>query len=71
MYSAVIPKFMEQAFLGLPLEVHWDGKQSGTLRTSPTSSRQPSGGQDQKGVGEAFNIANGKALFFAGRGAGH
>ncbi|MDE2236668.1 MAG: NAD-dependent epimerase/dehydratase family protein, partial [Elusimicrobia bacterium] len=27
LYSAVIPKFMEQAYLGLPLEVHWDGRQ--------------------------------------------
>ncbi len=27
-YSAVIPKFMELAALGRPLEVHWDGRQS-------------------------------------------
>jgi UDP-glucose 4-epimerase len=27
-YSAVIPKFMEQAKAGIPLEIHWDGKQS-------------------------------------------
>lgn len=27
-YSAVIPKFMEQAKQGKPLEIHWDGKQS-------------------------------------------
>lgn len=28
LYSAVIPKFMELAQAGKPLEVHWDGKQS-------------------------------------------
>ncbi|MBU2574148.1 MAG: SDR family oxidoreductase [Elusimicrobia bacterium] len=28
MYSAVIPKFMELAQAGRPLEVHWDGRQS-------------------------------------------
>jgi UDP-glucose 4-epimerase len=27
-YSAVIPRFMEQSLSGEPLEVHWDGKQS-------------------------------------------
>lgn len=27
-YSAVIPKFIENALKGKPLEVHWDGKQS-------------------------------------------
>ena len=27
-YSAVIPRFMELAVLGKPLEVHWDGRQS-------------------------------------------
>jgi nucleoside-diphosphate-sugar epimerase len=27
-YAAVIPKFMESAFRGEPLEVHWDGRQS-------------------------------------------
>lgn len=27
-YSAVIPKFMELALQGKPLEVHWDGRQS-------------------------------------------
>jgi nucleoside-diphosphate-sugar epimerase len=28
MYSAVIPRFMELAVQGKPLEVHWDGRQS-------------------------------------------
>lgn len=27
-YSAVIPKFMELALAGRPLEIHWDGRQS-------------------------------------------
>ncbi len=62
MYSAVIPKFMEQAFLGLPLEVHWDGKQSRDFtHIANVVSANLLAAKTKKGVGEAFNIANGKA----------
>lgn len=61
LYSAVIPKFMEQAFMGVPLEVHWDGKQSrdfthidNVVQANLKSART------RTGIGEAFNIANGK-----------
>jgi len=62
LYSAVIPKFMEQAWLGEPLEVHWDGKQSrafayidDVVQANLLAARAP------KAAGEAFNIAGGKS----------
>ncbi|MFH2201604.1 MAG: SDR family oxidoreductase [Elusimicrobiota bacterium] len=61
MYSAVIPKFMEQAYLGLPLEVHWDGKQSRDFtHIDNVVHANLRAAQSRTGVGEAFNIANGK-----------
>jgi nucleoside-diphosphate-sugar epimerase len=61
MYSAVIPKFMEQAFLGQPLEVHWDGKQSRDFtHVANVVSANLLAAKTTKGVGEAFNIANGR-----------
>ncbi|MHB2025345.1 MAG: SDR family oxidoreductase [Elusimicrobiota bacterium] len=61
MYSAVIPKFMEQAYLGRPLEVHWDGKQRRDFtHIKNVVSANLLAAKSKTGVGEAFNIANGK-----------
>jgi UDP-glucose 4-epimerase len=60
-YSAVIPKFMEQAYLGQPLEVHWDGKQSRDFtHIDNVILANLLAAKTKKGIGEAFNIANGK-----------
>lgn len=61
MYSAVIPKFMEQAYLGKPLEVHWDGKQSRDFtHIDDVVQANLKAAKTRAGVGETFNIANGK-----------
>ncbi|MFH1725555.1 MAG: SDR family oxidoreductase [Elusimicrobiota bacterium] len=61
LYSAVIPKFMEQAHLGRPLEVHWDGKQSRDFtHISNVVQANLRAAKTRTGIGEAFNIANGK-----------
>lgn len=61
LYSAVIPKFMEQAYLGRPLEVHWDGKQSRDFtHIGNVVSANLLAAKTKKGIGETFNIANGK-----------
>ena len=60
LYSAVIPKFMEQAYLGVPLDVHWDGRQSrdftfvaNVVRANILAAKGP------KSVsGEVYNVAN-------------
>jgi UDP-glucose 4-epimerase len=60
-YSAVIPKFMEQAYLGVPLEVHWDGKQSRDFtHIDNVVQANLKAAKSREGVGMAFNIANGK-----------
>jgi UDP-N-acetylglucosamine/UDP-N-acetyl-alpha-D-glucosaminouronate 4-epimerase len=60
-YAAVIPKFMQCAKLGKPLEVHSDGKQSrdftyidNVVRANLLAAEKP------KAAGDFFNIANGK-----------
>jgi nucleoside-diphosphate-sugar epimerase len=61
LYSAVIPRFMEQALGGQPLQVHWDGKQQrdftfveNVVQANLLAAKKP-------GVaGEVFNIANGR-----------
>jgi nucleoside-diphosphate-sugar epimerase len=60
-YAAVIPKFMQSARAGQPLEVHWDGKQSrdftyiaNVVQANLLAAEKP------KAAGEFFNIANGK-----------
>ncbi|MBI5209416.1 MAG: SDR family oxidoreductase [Elusimicrobia bacterium] len=61
MYSAVIPRFMEQAFLGEPLEVHWDGKQSRDFtHVANVVAANILAARTKAGVGETFNIANGR-----------
>ncbi|MFI5346964.1 MAG: SDR family oxidoreductase [Elusimicrobiota bacterium] len=60
MYSAVIPKFMEQALAGVPLDVHWDGLQSrdfthvdNVVLANILAAKAPS-----RVSGEVFNVAN-------------
>ncbi len=60
-YAAVIPKFMQSARSGEPLEVHSDGKQSrdftyieNVVQANLLAAEKP------KAAGEFFNIANGK-----------
>lgn len=61
LYSAVIPKFMEQAYLGKPLTVHWDGKQSRDFtHIDNVVQANLKSAKTRTGIGEAFNIANGK-----------
>ena len=61
LYSAVIPKFMEQAYLGKPLEVHWDGKQQRDFtHISNVVQANLLAATSKTGVGETFNLANGK-----------
>lgn len=61
LYSAVIPKFMEAAYLGQPLEVHWDGKQSRDFtHIGNVVAANLLAAKTKSGVGETFNIANGK-----------
>lgn len=61
LYSAVIPKFMEQAYLGRPLEVHWDGMQSRDFtHIDNVVQANLKAAKSRRGVGEVFNIANGK-----------
>jgi len=61
LYSAVIPKFMEQAYLGKPLEVHWDGRQSRDFtHISNVVQANILAATSKRGLGETFNIANGR-----------
>jgi UDP-glucose 4-epimerase len=61
LYSAVVPKFMEQAYLGKPLEMHWDGKQSRDFtHIDNVVQANLLAAVTKKGIGETFNIANGK-----------
>jgi nucleoside-diphosphate-sugar epimerase len=61
LYSAVIPKFMEQALAGETLDVHWDGLQSrdfthvsNVVRANLLAAKAPA----SKVSGEVMNIAN-------------
>ena len=58
LYSAVIPKFMEQAKGGVPLEVHWDGKQSRDFTHVDNVVSANLLAAKSKVSGEAFNVAN-------------
>lgn len=61
LYSAVIPRFMEQAYRGEPLEVHWDGKQQRDFtHIANVVAANLLAATSKKGVGETHNIANGK-----------
>jgi len=62
-YAAVIPKFMESALKGTPLEVHWDGKQSRDFTFIENVVEANILAAKAKGAaGEAFNIAMGKSI---------
>jgi len=62
LYSAVIPKFMEAACLGAPLEVHWDGRQSRDFtHVADVVQANLLAAATRAGVGETFNIANGRS----------
>ena len=61
LYSAVVPKFMEQALAGIPLDVHWDGKQSrdfthvsNVVSANILAAKAPK----SKASGQVFNVAN-------------
>ncbi len=61
LYSAVIPKFMEQAFLGVPLAVHWDGRQSRDFtHIGNVVLANLLAARTTRGIGQAFNVANGR-----------
>jgi nucleoside-diphosphate-sugar epimerase len=63
LYSAVIPRFMEQAYKGEALEMHSDGKQQRDFtHIANVVSANILAATSKKGVGEAFNIANGKTF---------
>jgi UDP-N-acetylglucosamine 4-epimerase len=60
MYSAVIPKFMEQAYLGVPLDVHSDGRQSRdfTYVANVVSANLLAAKASKASSGQVMNIAN-------------
>ncbi len=60
LYSAVIPKFMEQAYLGVPLDVQWDGKQSRdfTYVANVVSANILAAKGPKATSGEVYNVAN-------------
>ncbi len=60
LYSAVIPKFMESAMSSVPLDVHWDGKQSRdfTHVANVVSANILAAKAPAKVSGEVFNVAN-------------
>ena len=61
LYSAVIPKFMEQALGGEPLEVHWDGRQERDFTYIENVVQANLLAAVKAGVaGQVFNIANGR-----------
>jgi nucleoside-diphosphate-sugar epimerase len=60
-YSAVIPRFMEQAYKGEALELHSDGKQQRDFtHIANVVQANLRAATSKTGVGEAFNVANGK-----------
>jgi nucleoside-diphosphate-sugar epimerase len=60
LYSAVIPKFMEQALAGVPLDVHWDGRQSRdfTHVANVVSANLLAAKAPSKFSGAVYNVAN-------------
>jgi UDP-glucose 4-epimerase len=62
-YAAVIPKFMESAQQGRPLEVHWDGRQSRDFTYIDNVVQANLLAATARGVsGEVFNIAGGRSI---------
>jgi UDP-glucose 4-epimerase len=61
-YAAVIPKFIDRALKGKPLEVHGDGLQSRDFTyIDDVVQANLLAATAEKGAGEAFNVAKGKA----------
>jgi len=61
-YAAVIPKFISRALKGKPLEVHGDGLQSRDFTyIDDVVQANLLAAALEKGFGEAFNVAKGKA----------
>jgi nucleoside-diphosphate-sugar epimerase len=61
-YSAVIPRFMEQAYRGEPLEVHGDGTQQRDFtHVANVVSANLLAATTTRGVGQTFNIGDGRA----------
>jgi UDP-glucose 4-epimerase len=61
-YAAVIPKFIARALKGKPLEVHGDGLQSRDFTyIDDVVQANLLAATAEKGIGEAFNVAKGKA----------
>src|SRR5262249_21782667 len=62
-YAAVIPKFMQSARNGTPLEVHWDGKQSRDFTyIENVVQGNLLAATARKVSGEFFNVASGKNI---------
>jgi UDP-glucose 4-epimerase len=62
-YAAVIPKFMQWIKEGVPLEVHWDGKQARDFTFIDNVVQANLLAATAKGApGNAFNIASGKCI---------
>lgn len=61
-YAAVIPKFISRALKGHPLEVHGDGLQSRDFTyIDDVVQANLLAAEAERGVGEMFNVASGKA----------
>ena len=61
-YAAVIPKFIARSLKGEPLEVHGDGLQSRDFTyIDDVVQANLLAATAEKGIGEAFNVAKGKA----------
>lgn len=62
LYSAVIPRFMDQARRGEPLEIHWDGKQSRDFTyVADVVSANLLAAEAKGAAGQVLNVANGKS----------
>ncbi len=60
-YATVIPKFMQSAYRGEPLQVHWDGKQSRDFTYIENVIQANFIAAVKPGIsGEVFNIARGE-----------
>lgn len=62
-YAAVVPKFMESAKRGEPLQVHWDGKQSRDFTyIDNVVQANLLAATARNAPGEAFNVASGNNI---------
>lgn len=62
-YSAVIPKFIESALKGVPLEVHWDGRQSRDFTyVKNVVNANIMAALSSKSSGKVYNVACGSTI---------